>query len=334
MQVNPASVADLRRLEEQLVERVTATGWEPTEAEAFDALTRPARIAQAARWNEQCGCGSEWHQQRAAAMSVDPSDRLASCGTATMLVAHPETGELHEFQKGCAQRYCEHCRARYARKLRRRMREAVTAWDKRERRRNRQMSLLTLTIRTGERPLDQAREHIAHAWRLWRSWWHRRYKWAFSFVLVWEVTDGHHGHGHVHAHALAWLPQWWSWADGQAAWRRAVEGVGRREYNLPDSDGNIDIATDRYQSVSGAVTYVTKYLTKEGAGLSMAVEAAWWAASYGKRRYSVAAGWWAVVVPGDPWILVDQTVPELAREGWSWYQAARAADRIRATGPP
>lgn len=249
-----------------------------TRLAAFSRAAMPYRAEMAQRL---AAVGRTWHLARAQGLGKTIADRVAACGT-THVELVTQDGEVIEKALGCNQSACSTCATRKGARWAARLRAVVSAHDKDQRRRNRQATLITLTVRhTGDLAAD--RKAISKGWKRWRAWWHDRYGWAFTFAFVWEVTLGTAGDGHVHAHVVAWLPKWWSWQKGQAAWCRAT-------------GGNIDFQVrGNGETVGQSVQYLVKYLAKGAAleGLTPALAAAWWAASYNKRAVSVSLHFWS-----------------------------------------
>ena len=289
------------------------------ELQRFSDAAMPYRRQMAERLAQS---GGAWHLARAQALGVSIVDRIASCGSRTLHLVD-EDGVCTERPLGCGQRACPECSPRWARRWAARLRAVIMAHEGIQRSQGRRPALLTLTVRdTGD--VDADRRTLTRAWQRWRAWWHGRFGWAFSFVWVWEITAGKQGQGHVHAHVVAWLPVWWSWAKGQAAWSRACGERG----------GNVDVQVRGDSgSVGQSVQYCVSYLSKLAGidTLSSELAAEWWSACYGKRAVSVSSGFWAVVGPRDrPTYLeirIDGQGPDPARRRW-WTFDINAADNV------
>lgn len=258
-------------------------------AERTSELAQPlrARLAEQLALRE-----TDWHRQRADALGLPVADRMRSCGHGSVEVASPQ-GEVVELPLGCGQHLCPTCEGKRLRKVGRRARLAIEAHDRRERRRHRRATLLTLTVRdTGDPVAD--RERIMAGWKRWRSWWRKRYGWSFAFMLVVELTAGSKGTGHAHAHVCAWMPRWFDWRKAQAAWSRAVE------------DGNLDIQQRQDNATSRqALAYLTAYLNKalQLERLEPALAASWLVGTYGRRRVTTSWRFW-LADAGEPWELL------------------------------
>ena len=284
----------------------------------IDSYSEAAVPHQVELARELASRATPWHLARAAALGIPLDTRIGACGTGQVSYADRD-GVVFTSPIWCKQPGCKRCSDRLQARAAAELHPIFAAHDAAQRQRHRLPSLLTLTIRkTGDLAADRA--SLIKGWARWRAWWFKRYRWSFTFALVPECADGtKSGIGHVHLHVVAWLPVWWDWQAGHAAWDRATEGAG----------SNIDVQVDRRNATAAAATrYLLKYLFKglDLSTLSATVAAAWWRATYNKRRLTTSLGFRHIFQgPRPHWFVVEVKAPEYPRAAPRWW---------RARGPP
>lgn len=236
--------------------------WAGAAAQALD-VELAAREARQAALNAA---------KRVRSLSSDLAPRAGACGTLEGpdgKAANPDRrrwlscrcdGGPRSFPEECRQRYiCEGCRKLAARRLRRRVTEAVYRHSEAyrdERGRAAPLRLITLTLSdSGDLAADRA--DLYRGWLALRKHLHRVFGYAVPFVLVWEVTLGTHGRGHLHAHVLVvGGPRKW---DGGAHYGRLRKVWGKA---CPRSR-QMDIRW--CGSIAKSAHYITKYIAKGSA---------------------------------------------------------------------
>lgn len=173
-----------------------------------------------------------------------PAARLArtltTCGRYPVLIQHKASGRLVTQHARCNQRACPTCRPIRAKQLEARVRNAVRRID--------DARLLTLTLRSDDRPLADQISHLKESWtRLRRTKQFRTH--VHGGVSVLEITynirtDQWHPHLHVVIDG-----RYWAQASIADAWETASRG-----------SRIVDIR--RVPSREALTKYVTKYLSK------------------------------------------------------------------------
>lgn len=244
---------------------------------------------------------SQWAQQRARSVGLNPSARLLVCGRRFRGV---RCGcRTLVMRVGCGAKWCSDCQEKKFRPLRRRLKRAL---DMHERARNRarrkqrwRWVLLTLTV-AHSGSLERDRAVIVAAWRRLRQWlWKRIGK--FPFVLVWECTEGCDHRGHLHAHVAALWP-WLNWTDVHTEWVRASGGASN----------HIDIQRAKKGS-NGCAKYLAKYSCKgvELGEMRPEIAAEFVRATYNKRVVYASENFWRPTRDGcaccdQPWRATDK----------------------------
>lgn len=237
---------------------------------------------------------------RVRSLAGELGPRAAACGAGERWIrCGCEGGAARPVPDECRQRaVCASCRKIYARRMRRRVLEAVPRWvaSMRRERRAPRVRMLTLTVRhSGDLRADRA--ELVRGWTGLRKQLHRWFGEALPFVLVWETTPGADGLGHEHAHVIViGGPSWWNYAAIARTWRK----VCPRSTNI-----DIQVAGSRGGSPAHvAAMYVSKYVTKGaeigGARWSDELVAQTIAAHYNQRMISTSVRFWVPPVPVCP----------------------------------
>jgi hypothetical protein len=132
---------------------------------------------------------------------------------------------------------------------------------------------------------------LQKAWERMRAWLYKRWRKAFTFVLVIEVGKRN---GLIHMHCLAKFPGFVNYADAGAQWERAYPGAvcGGLHFSSREH-GESGKKTTIFNAKSGAY-YLAKYATKGIELLDLPPETAarTLAAMTGKRIVRASKGFW------------------------------------------
>jgi len=294
---------------------------EALESHAPTSTWREARSAAFARRSERPG---DWYDQRAQGELRSLPARGRACGrVVTVTLTCTGCGLFHERHYRCGIRQaCDACCSRYYRRTRARLIRAAgraagrehAAWKARGSPKlcstlvtqdgvpvrvnvdgsgAPMLRMLTLTVRhSGDPALD--RDRIALGWIRLRAWLQKRFGYAPTFCLAWEMTSGRDGgDGHVHAHVVTWWP-WLDWSALAKEWSAATDGHG---CNIDTGARSARALEARRHSrpAEQAAYYASKYASKdELRELFADVDklAAWYRATRGRRLHSTSRGFW------------------------------------------
>ena len=262
-------------------------------AEAIRAeLGRPELQAD----TDSCRRKLKYARARVRSLTEDLGPRASKCQCDERWIrCGCEEGAPRPVPVDCRQRtICEHCRKRWAVKMKRRILEAAPRWiQKMSRGRYRaRVRMITLTVgHSGDLARDRA--DLVKGWEGLRKQLHKWFGEALPFCMVWETTPGTQGDGHVHAHVIIiGGPGWWNYAAIQRTWR-----------NVCPRSSHLDIVTASTSKdpAKAAGTYLFKYATK-GADLcssswSDSLIAQTIAAHYGKRWINTSRSFWTSPAP-------------------------------------
>lgn len=280
--------------EERYAERMSGhrARWEARAAETSDPRHHRATVHQYA-------------VHRARTLRRPYHERLTRCSKVGVRIRCGCTGWRGVRWFGCRQHLtCETCRAQRAKRLGRRVREALevalagaAAGSK--------LVLLTLTLRhSGDVAADRAA--LASGWRRLYKRMNAEYG-RYPYIGVWEYTAGRDGLGHVHAHVAVVWP-WRDWGEIREWWLAACPESERITFVARRRDGKASDA----RSVSN---YLAKYMAKgvELCEMTPQLRADIVAAAYNQRSVFTSHRFW------QPWVPVCKRCGqphELAQYRW------------------
>lgn len=248
-------------------------------------------MAETAAWRERRARryekkGHRWHRSRARGIRAR-AERIYSCGVNVGLQSRCAQGHRVVFAARCGDRnVCPSCARRASQRHYARMARSMGA-AARSAPRGHRLVLATFTVDHDGAVEDRA-DALRRAWARWRSWFdskvnprgrrRRKVRWWSTY----ECTEGKDGRGHPHLHVVLLAP-WFDWSGAQRAWQRATRGrAGARGAWFRVAGGD----------PARAARYVSKYVGKGSAGLSIETAARWWEASYGRRVVGAYRGAW------------------------------------------
>lgn len=173
--------------------------------------------------------------------------RFITCGERARIEYSPQSGRYRLTSRTCGHRWCPACRQAFIRDLREKLHLSIKgskAFD---------FKFITLTVKPSYKPLRDEIRHLYQSFRRLRqtTLWQRRSQWGVATLEVTlnPKTKLWHPHLHIITKA-AYIPQ----KALSAAWTKA-------------SGGSSILDIRAVKNSTHAISYITKYVSKEAAAL-------------------------------------------------------------------